>query len=84
MGVCSGLGPIAQDGPQALGRSLIAEDRLGGEYRIESQHGAAIVSHGRNPGQGGPWAQRCGPTGIAFAGLQVAGADCVVNGVLWQ
>ena len=25
-----------------------------------------------------------GPTGIAFAGLQVAGADCVVNGVLWQ
>jgi hypothetical protein len=25
-----------------------------------------------------------GPTGLAFAGLQVAGADCVVNGVLWQ
>jgi hypothetical protein len=23
------------------------------------------------------------PTGIAFIGLQVAGADCVVNGVLW-
>jgi hypothetical protein len=23
------------------------------------------------------------PTGIAFVGLQVAGADCVVNGVLW-
>ena len=25
-----------------------------------------------------------GPTGLAFAGLHVAGADCVVNGVLWQ
>ena len=24
-----------------------------------------------------------GPTGMAFVGLQVAGADCVVNGVLW-
>ena len=23
------------------------------------------------------------PTGLAFVGLQVAGADCVVNGVLW-
>ncbi len=23
------------------------------------------------------------PTGIAFVGVQVAGADCVVNGVLW-
>jgi hypothetical protein len=23
------------------------------------------------------------PPGLAFVGLQVAGADCVVNGVLW-
>ena len=24
------------------------------------------------------------PTGLAFVGLQVAGADCVINGVLWR